>query len=243
MSERVQRLLLILVALLLTLGTGLALRRAQQSGALSLAAAIAPPPSANVSVRFRGVQVTGYENAQRAWVLAATVIDTERDRRTMRFPEGLKVTLLDQNQPAAQLSAPDAVFTDQTKLDFPRGLETTLLQKGKPRATLSAPTATFDTKAKVFLAAGSIQVIVLPPDKPTRGELPASLGKLTISSNHLRYEVGSKVVTCEGESTLRTESGDEVFGRDLTLNVETRDFTLAYARSHIRANKDEIDIL
>ena len=160
MSERVQRLLLVLGALLLTLGIGLALRRAQQSGVLNLTAAVAPPPSANISVRFRGVQVTGYENAQRTWVLAATIIDTERDRRTMRFPEGLKVTLLDpnqQNQPAAQLSAPTATFTDQTKLDFPRGLETTLLQKGKPRATLSAPTATFDTKAKVFLAAGSMR--------------------------------------------------------------------------------------
>lgn len=243
MSERAQRFLLVLLALLLTVGTGLALRWARQSGALGLAAAIAPPPATNVSVRFRQVKVTGYENNQRAWILAAPVINTERDRRTMRFPEGLSATLLDQDKPGALLTAPTATFTDQTKLSFPSGLQATLLQKGKPRAELTAPEASFDTKAKVFIATGTIQVTIFPADKPTRGELPASLGKLTLTCTQLRYEVGSKLVTCAGDIKLLTEKKDEVYGRELTLNIETHDLSLSEFRGRIRARKDEIDIL
>jgi hypothetical protein len=243
MSERAQRLLLLFFALLLTVGTSIALRRARQRGALSLATALAPPPIPNVSVRFRDVKVTGYEKSQRAWVLTTPIIDTEHDRRTMRFPEGLSVTLLDKNKPAATLRARNALFTDQTKLDFPQGLEATLLQNEKTRATLSAPTASFDTASRRFLAAGTIQVIVLPPAKPAQGELPTSLGKLTLTCTQLQYDVGSRLVTCQGDIKILTESGHEVRGRDLTLNIETHDFSLTEFRGRIRAKKDEIDIL
>lgn len=240
MNERAQRLVLILAAILLTLGISTALKRARQSGALPLAPALAPALAASVAVRFRDVNVTGYEKTQPAWMISAPVIETERDRRTMRFAGGLKATLLDRGKPGAYLSSPSAIF-DQTRLDFTGGLEAKLLQDGQTRALLSAPTASFDTKARTFLAGGSITVKVLPSPKATPSELPKSLGILTITCTQLRYDVGAKLVTCPGEIKILTEKGDEVFGRDLTLNIETRSFSLADCRAHIRATKDEQD--
>ena len=243
MNERTQRILLVLAALLLTLGTGIALRRARLNGTLSLTPAIAPQLSAQVALRFRDVSVTGYEEGQAAWIITSKVIDTERGRQTMRFTQGLKATLLSQGKPGAYLVSPAATFTNQTRLDFTGGLKATLLQEGKPRATLSAPTATFDTKGKVFTASGAITIKVQPPATPTRGELPASLGTLTAFCTQLRYEVGKKLVTCPGNIKLITEKGDEVYGQNLTLNVETHDFSLRESTSRIRARKDEIEIL
>lgn len=241
MNERTQRLLLILAAILLTLGVGIALKRVRLGGALTLAPAIAPRLAASVAVRFRDVSVTGYENAQPAWVISAPVIETERDRRTMRFTGGLKATLLNQGKPGAYLSSPSAAFTDQITLDFTGGLDAKLLQNGQVRVLLSAPTASFNTKVRSFMAAGSITVKVLPPTKVIAGELPKSLGILTITCTQLRYEVGTKRVTCPGDVKIITEKGDEVFARDLTLNIETRSLSLADCRGHIRATKDEQD--
>ncbi|MCX6369077.1 MAG: hypothetical protein NTX57_20550 [Armatimonadetes bacterium] len=243
MNERTQRFFLIFVALLLTLATGIALRRARLGGAMSLSPAIAPPLSAQVAVRFHDVSVTGYEEGEPAWIITSKVIDAERDRRTMRFTQGLKATLLDKGKPGAYLSSPSAAFTDQTKLDFTGGLEATLLQDSQPRATLSAPIASFDTKAKSFLAAGSITIKVLPPAKPMSSDLPKSLGTLTITCTQLRYEVGTKLVTCPGAVKIVTGKNDEVFGRDLALNVETHDFSLDEFRGRIRGTKDDIEIL
>ena len=243
MNERAQRFFLIVAAVLLTVGIGLALRRARLGGALSLSPAIAPPLSAQVAVRFHDVSVTGYEEGQPAWIITSKVIDTERDRRTMRFTQGLKATLLDKGKPGAYLTSPSAAFTDQTKLDFTGGLEATLLQNGQPRATLSAPIASFDTKARSFLAAGSITIKVLPPAKPTPSDLPQSLGTLTVTCTQLRYAVGTKLVTCPGNVKILTGKGDEVFGRDLTLNVETHEFALSDFRGRIRGTKDDIEIL
>ena len=241
MNERAQRLLLILAAILLTFGVGIALKRARLGGALTLAPAIAPRLAASVAVRFRDVSVTGYENAQPAWVISAPVIETERDRRTMRFGGGLKATLLNQGKPGAYLSSPSAAFTDQITLDFTGGLDAKLLQDGQVRVLLSAPTASFNTKTRSFTAAGSITIKVLPPTKATNIELPKSLGILTITCTQLRYEVGAKLVTCPGDVKIITEKGDEVFARDLTLNIETRNLSLADCRAHIRATKDEQD--
>ncbi len=241
MNERAQRLLLILAAILLTFGVGIALKRARLGGALTLAPAIAPRLAASVAVRFRDVSVTGYENAQPAWVISAPVIETERDRRTMRFGGGLKATLLNQGKPGAYLSSPFAAFTDQITLDFTGGLDAKLLQDGQVRVLLSAPTASFNTKVRSFTAAGSITIKVLPPTKATAVELPKSLGILTITCTQLRYEVGAKLVTCPGDVKIITEKGDEVFARDLTLNIETRNLSLADCRAHIRATKDEQD--
>jgi lipopolysaccharide assembly outer membrane protein LptD (OstA) len=243
MNERTQRFLLLVAALALTLGVGVALRRARLGGILSLTPAIAPRPIASVAVRFRDVTVTGYESGKEAWVVAAPVIETDQDRRTMRFTGGLKATLLEQGKPGAYLTSPSATFTDQSKLDFTGGLEATLLQNGQPRATLSAPTASFDIKTRSFLAAGSILIKVKPPAKPVRGELPLSLGTLTITCSQLSYSVGTKQVICSGKVKIVTEKGDEVFGRDLTLNIETRDFILTDFQGIIHAPKDENEIL
>jgi lipopolysaccharide assembly outer membrane protein LptD (OstA) len=243
MTERTQRLLLVIAALLLTLGTGVALRRARLGGILGLTPAIAPFPTTQVAVRFHDVSVTGYEEGSPSWMITTKVIDTERDRQTMRFPQGLKVTLLDQGKPGAYLIAPTAAFTNQTQLEFTAGLETTLLQNGKPRATLSAPKASFDTKAQIFTASGAINVKVLPPSKPTPGELPLSLGNLTILCTQLRYEVGKKRVTCTGNVKITTEKGDEVYGQNLTLNMQTRDFSLEECTGQILAPKEETEIL
>jgi hypothetical protein len=240
MNERAQRLLLILAALLLTFGVGTALKYARQSGALALSPAIAPPLAAQVALRFRQAAVTGYENGQPAWSITAQVIETERDKRTLRFSQGLKATLLEKGKPGAYLASPSAIFTDQRRLDFIGGLEATLLQEGKPRAMLSAPTASFDTKERSFLAAGSIMVKVLPAAKPSPNELPKSLGSLTITCTQLHYTVGTRQVHCPGDVKIVTEKGDEVFGRDLTLNVETHSFSLADFRGRIRATKDEL---
>lgn len=243
MNERVQRVALVAVALLIGVGISLALRQAKERGALSLTTVVAPPPVPTVSVRFRGTRVTGYEDSAPAWVLTAPVIDTERDRRTMRFPEGLTVTLLDQGKPAATLTAPTATFTDQTRLEFPQGLETTLLQDGKTRATLKAPYATFDTKARKFHAEGLLTATVLPPARPQPGELATSLGKLVVTAMALDYAVGTRLLTCPGTAKILTQKGHEAFGRDLTLNTENQDFSFAQLRGTIRASKDELNIL
>lgn len=240
MTERTQRLLLIASFIGLTVGVGYALQKARQNGLLGLSPAIAPGMSARFALRFRDVTVTGYEEGTHAWTLQAPVIDTERDRRTLRFSGGLKATLLDKGKPAAYLTSPSAAFAEQTKLDFTGGLEATFLQSGQVRAHLSAPTATFNTQTKAFLAAGTILITLEPPKKPRRGELPPSLGKLTIHCTQLTYEVGTKIVRCPGAVYIVTEKRGEVWAKDLTLNIETHDLSLVETRARLRGDKDEI---
>ena len=157
----------------------------------------------------------------------------------LRFSGGLKATFLDKGKPAAYLTSPNAAFTEQTKLDFTGGLEATLLQNGQTRAHLSAPTATFNTQTKAFLATGTIVIKVEPPQKPQRGELPPSLGKLTIHCTQVNYEVGTKIVRCPGPIHIVTEKRGEVWANDLTLNIETHDLSLSGARARLRGDNDE----
>lgn len=243
MTERTQRLLVILATSLLTVGIGIALRQARESGVLGLTNTSSPQMNARFSVRFHQVSVNGYEQGQLAWVLTAPVIDTERDRRTMRFTDGLTATILDHGKPGAILHSPSASFTDQTHLNFTGGLEATLLKSGQNRVRLTTPTASYNTQTKAFMATGAILITVKPPVKAEQGELPTSLGTLTIHCSQLRYEVGTKTVVCTGPVFVTTEKGDEVWGNDLTLNTETRDLRFAHVRGRIRGDKDEREIL
>jgi len=243
MTERTQRLLVVISTGTLTLGIGFALQQARKQGVLGLTNAAAPQLNARFSLSLHHVTATGYEKGEHAWTVTAPVIDTERDRRTMRFSGGLTATLLDQGKPGAILTAPSATFAEQTRLDFLGGLDATLLKSGQNRVHLSAPSASYNTQTKIFVAAGTITITVKPPQKAEPGELPLSLGTLTIHCSQLRYEVGNRTVTCTGPVFVTTEKGDEVWGNDLTLNTETRELRFAHLRGRIRGDKDEREIL
>lgn len=240
MTERTQRFLVIVAALALTVVTGYALQRARQSGVLGLAPVIAPGLSARFALRFRDVTVTGYERSTHAWTLTAPVIDTERDRRTLRFSGGLKATLLDKGKPAAYLSSPSAAFTEQTKLDFSGGLQATLLQNGQPRAQLSTPKASFNTQSKLFLARGATTIVVAPPKTPQRADLPSRQGHLTVHCTQLRYDVGTRLVYCTGPVYFAFEKGGEGWVTDLTLNIETHALEAREFRGILPGTKNEI---
>lgn len=104
MSERVQGILLWLVAISLIVGTSIALQYA--GGYRRIAGFENPvllPP--NVTLRLMNVTATGRRNNQKAWTMSAKQVDSSKDRSRVDFVGDIKVTLYSEGRPRATLNA------------------------------------------------------------------------------------------------------------------------------------------
>jgi hypothetical protein len=111
MTDRAQRIALWIVALLLVVGTGLALRFARGYRPLAGLSSPGSPLPADVGVRFDGITVVGRHKNRPAWTLTAGRVDTTRSRSRVEFSGGIRAALLpDKGRPAATIAAPAASY-------------------------------------------------------------------------------------------------------------------------------------
>ena len=110
MSEKTQRIVLWVLAILLVGGTGLALRFARGYRPLAGLPGDAPSLPLEISVRFRGLRVFGRDRGRPAWTLTAGQMDTTPAHARIQFSRGITAVLLDRGKPAATLAAPAALY-------------------------------------------------------------------------------------------------------------------------------------
>lgn len=111
MSDRAQRIVLWCLAVLLVVGTGLALRYARGYRPLvGLTPTDASALPGDVTLRFEGIKVVGRSNNQPAWRLTADRIDTTRSRSRLDFSGNIEASLLQSGKARAIFTAPFATF-------------------------------------------------------------------------------------------------------------------------------------
>lgn len=110
MSDRAQRISLWAAAVLLVVGTGLALRYARGYRPLAGLAASGPALPGDIALRFERISVIGRANNQPAWTLTADRIDTTRSRSRIDFSGSIKATLLRNGKSRASFTAPFATY-------------------------------------------------------------------------------------------------------------------------------------
>lgn len=112
MSDKAQRVVLWTLALLLTVGTGLALRYARGYRPLAGFGGTSLPPR-HLGIRFDGIKAVGREGGRRSWVLTAGRMETTPSRTQLLFSDGIRATLFPlKNRPAATLTARSATYDD-----------------------------------------------------------------------------------------------------------------------------------
>ena len=111
MSDKAQRIVLWTVAILLVVGTSLALRYARGYRPLAGLGPAGSPFPGSVGIRLHGIQVVGRHQGTAAWTLKAGRVETTRARNRIDFSGGIVATLLPvQGRPAAALTAPSATY-------------------------------------------------------------------------------------------------------------------------------------
>jgi lipopolysaccharide export system protein LptC len=111
MPDKAQRALLWSLAVLLVVGTGLALRFAR--GYRPLAGLPASPvlTAPDVGVRFDKITMIGRENNRQAWKVVARRVETTRARSRFTFGGGVRASLSPgKDRPATTVTARDAVY-------------------------------------------------------------------------------------------------------------------------------------
>ncbi len=109
MSERFQQVLIWITAVLLIVGTGIALRYA--GGYRQIAGITTPtilPPS--VSLRLKDVIAAGRRNNQLSWTLKADQVDSSRDRTKVDFQGNIAIKMFTDGQERGVLTADLATY-------------------------------------------------------------------------------------------------------------------------------------
>jgi hypothetical protein len=114
MTDRAQRIALWTTALLLVVGTGLALRYARGYRPLTGFASDGPAFPADIGIRFDGITVIGRHKGRPAWTLKAGRVETTRSRDRFDFSGGIEAKFLEKGKPAATLTAPAATYDNLT---------------------------------------------------------------------------------------------------------------------------------
>ncbi len=110
MTDRAQRIALWIIAVLLVVGTSLALRYARGYRPLAGLGGGTPVFPADVGIRFDRITVIGRDKGRPAWTLKAGRVQTTRSRSRVDFSGGIQAALLDKGKPAATLTAPTATY-------------------------------------------------------------------------------------------------------------------------------------
>lgn len=240
MSERAQRLSLLLSAIGLTIGIAAALRYVRTRPLFGLQPSVGQPIASNISLAFEEVEATGYEKSKRAWTLQAPQIEGDQSHDRLLLTGGVRATVYEGDQTRATVIAPTATYLRSTqRIEFSGGMTATLQQENKPRATLTAPTAIYEAGSKRFHALGGIKLVVQPPVRESRDDLPKALGVVTLQAPELISESASKLVKFPGTATLTSARRDEVRGENLTLNLETHAMTFQNLRGRIFLPEEE----
>jgi len=116
MSDRAQRILLWIVAVVLVGGTSLALHYGR--GYRPLAGFIAPssPLPPDVALRFDRVRVVGRSKNRPAWTLTADHIETTQNHARVMFRGGVQASLLQNGKTRATMTAKGALYDTPRKL-------------------------------------------------------------------------------------------------------------------------------
>ncbi len=113
MTDKTQRLLLWILAILLVGGTGLALRYARGYRPLTGLSGGSSALTGDVGIRFEKIKVIGRHKGKRAWTITAGRVETSRAQNRFTFSGGIQARLLAvSGRPAALLTAPTAVYDD-----------------------------------------------------------------------------------------------------------------------------------
>ena len=111
MSDKTQRILLWVLAILLVGGTGLALRYAQGYRPLTGLGGTSNTRSNDLGIRFDRIKVIGRDKGKPAWTVTAGRVETSRAQNRFTFSGGIQARLLAvSGRPAALLTAPSAVY-------------------------------------------------------------------------------------------------------------------------------------
>jgi LPS export ABC transporter protein LptC len=115
MPERVQQVLIWIAALVLIVGTGVALRYA--GGYRQIAGITTPtvlPPS--VSLRLKDVRAAGRTNNRLAWTLKADQVDSTRDRTKVDFQGNILMRMFTSGRERGTLTSRAATYLSRNQM-------------------------------------------------------------------------------------------------------------------------------
>lgn len=190
MSDRAQRILILLLAIGLVGGTVAALKYARGYRPLAGLGPAGPSGPGDIGIHFQDVKVIGRKDNKRAWTLRADTVDTTRSKSRVAFQGNIRAELLEGKQ---------------------------------VRAIVTAPQANFDVNAKVLAASGDLTCRIRPTN-------PRQKDDLVVRTDQVYWNVGAKTVLCPNTVTV-TAPNASVTGRQLDINIATRDFTLTNFRA------------
>lgn len=116
MTERAQQLLLWSLAIVLVVGTALALRYLKGYSPLAGFAPSSSPLPAGIVLRFDRVRAVGRSENHPAWTLTADNVDTTQGRTRVTFRGNVHAELLQQGKARATMTADRAVYDPQQKV-------------------------------------------------------------------------------------------------------------------------------
>lgn len=240
MSDRAQRVLLWMLALLLVGGTGLALRYA---GGYRPLAGLGPAPSGDPAgrdqgIRFRKVSLSGREAGQVSWTLEAGQVEVARTQDRMVFGGGVTFDKMRvRRSPAASAAGPlKRTFTVKAGRVEVNGRQDHFVFSGAPvsarlwkpdgattAATLTGPmasgSATYSQSGRTLRLSGAA--------------VTGAFGDLRIEARQVDWAEDTNRVRCNG-AVRATHPHGEMAADDLTVNLSTRSATLHNGEGRIK---------
>jgi hypothetical protein len=187
-TDRLQRLIMWVIAVTVVGGTILALRYVR--GYRPAAGLVFPGTTdmpANIALSFDNVRSVGRKGNKRAWTLTAGKVQTDRDHTTLNFSDHIIATLLDNGTPRAIISAPQATFDANARLLVAAGrIECTVFPKiGDSRGIKKASSNLVMEAQEVVWNVGTHTVVC-------RGPVHATLDGDDLSGNDLSVDLDTR---------------------------------------------------
>lgn len=127
------------------------------------------PPG--VTLRLRGVRVTGRAKGVPSWRLHAGVVDSTRDANQVSFRDGIEADFLENGQKRATVTAPQAVYQVMTKRVMASGGIVCSVQGQKPDASkdlrITTPEVTWNIGSRTITCPRKVEVT--RPEATVRG--------------------------------------------------------------------------
>lgn len=195
-TDRLQRLVMWIVAIVVVGGTVLALRYVRgyrPLGGLNFSAPTDLP--ANIVLRFDNVRIVGRKDHKTAWSLVAGKVQTDRNRTTLNFSRNVTATLMNDGKPRAVLTAPQATYDANARL---------LVAAGRIECRV-LPKAAVNSRIK-------------PSVKPSSDDL-------VVEAQEVIWNVGTQTIVCQGPVS-GSLPGMNLQGNDLSVNLMTREMSI-----------------